>query len=596
MHPRTSCIRIQWSLWLFLIPSFLLASEGKIRGTITDKATGMPVSQAEVCIGNYSLKAISDSNGEYIILNVPVGTHTLTVRHADFGEIQFTGVIVRSSLTTYQDLVLSGDEQTIQVDPVRIEKDETGDIQTFRGEEIERMPLREVGDVLSMMAGVVNLDGNFHIRGGRHDELGWVMDGFNVSDVFDGKSMVPVIPNAIEQVTLRPGNFSAEYGGKMSGMAEITLKTGSPQYNITGEMISDDFWAVKDERGSYEILGIDRLYSYGYNDYVLTAGGPVLPKYDKLRFFIAGQRRNRLSDAAWFQGFHQDSIQMISRTTTWHNEQLTDTAILYIDQPPGRLPGGGSGGLTVQGNLLWDFKPFRVKVGGTWSQSRSTPQTGDPRGIYTIGTRDTRYHYGNYNGYFDVTHTINPTMFYTLAGSYSQKYNEYGDPLMGWDKDSWADWGDPTKNPTLVDTSQAWGSYLLPFNPNFAVGYPGTPAQYYHKEKEEKTTLKFDFTKQFGKHHEVKVGGEYSMSKYRAFSFNARGYLRRLRDIGLDPNSYSEWDIYSPLLDQCIGYDWFGNEIEEDMIVETRLGLPKPVDINLRNATEICWSVHSRPD
>ncbi len=571
MQSRTRFVWFKRFLWLLLIPTFLFASSGKIRGTIIHKETGIPVSGAEVHIENYSLKAISDINGEYILLNVPAGSHTIIVYHADYEEIRFENVVVRSGLTTYQDLVLSGDKCIIQVDPVRIEKDETGDVQTFRREEIERLPLRDVEDVLSIMAGVVHLDDNFHIRGGRHDELGWMVDGFNVSDAFDGDPMIQVIPNAIEEITLHPGNFSAEYGGKMSGMADITLKTGGPIYKITGEIISDDFWAFKDKRGAYEILGIDKLYSYGYSDYVLTASGPVLPKYDKLRFFIAGQRRNRLSDATWFQGFQQDPIQLIGKWTTWHWEQIVDTLNLYLDVPPGRLPGGGSSDLTVQGNLLWDFKPFRLKVGGTWSQGRSTPQTSDPQKFISIGTRDPRTHTGSWNGYFNLTQHISPTFYYSLSGSYTKKHWESGDPLMGWDKDSWIDWGDPIINPTLIDTSQATGAYPLPFDPNFRISYPGSPVYAYEKGEEEKYSLRFDLTKQLGRNHEVKLGGEYHQTKFRAFRFRARDFLKRLRDVGLNPASYSEFDIYNPLVDMW-GYDWFGNEIEKDMIVETKIG------------------------
>ena len=397
----------------------LFASSGKTRGTITEAETGMPVIHAEVSIDHFSLKAFTDENGEYILLNVPVGTHTLIVRYSEYGENHFTDVVVRPNVTTYQDLVLSGEYRTIQVNPVRIEKDETGDIQTFKGEEIERMPLREVEEVLSVMNGVVRLDDNFHIRGGRHDELGWVVDGINVSDVFDGDPMIPVIPNAVEQVTLRPGNFSAEYGGKMSGMAEITLKTGGLKYKFSGEFISDDFWALKDERGAYEILGIDKLYSYGYSDYVLTASGPVLPKYNKLRFFIAGQRRNRLSDATWFEGFQQDEIQVMLRFPDRYDVQFLDTLDYSIDVPPGRLPGGGSSALTVQGNILWDFKPFRIKAGGTWHQGRSTPQTTNPQEFLAIGTRDRRTHTGSWNGYFNLSHNISPTFYYSVSGSYT---------------------------------------------------------------------------------------------------------------------------------------------------------------------------------
>ena len=570
-----------------LVPGMVWAAVGKVRGTVVDKETGEPLIQANVRILGTSMGAASDVNGVYIILNVPAGKYDLEVSYMGYKKTTVTGVIVNAGLTTFRDfslekVVLEGQEVTIVAERPLIDKGETNEIHYMRSEDIEQMPIRGVNAVVASMAGVIN-DGGFHVRGGRDDEMAFYVDGVNTSDAFDGGGMQSVISNAIEEVQLQTGGFTAEYGGKMSGMTMTTLKTGKTKYNFTGEIISDDFWAVKSDAGSYEILGVKELYSFGYNDYVMTASGPVMPSFRDLRFFVAAQTYNRLSSAYWYDGFHQDSTQIINKTTTWHNEQLVDTAMLYIDQPPGRLPGGGSAGLTVQGNLLWDFKPFRIKVGGTFNQSRSTGQTTNPRSIYSIGTRSQRNHNGNYSGYFNLTHSVDPTMFYTVAGSYSQTNWENGDPLMGWDKDSWIDWGDPELNPTLADTSQTWGSYTLPFDPNMKVGYPGSPDREFVKGKEEKYTLKADFTKQFGKQHEVKIGAEYAVSKYRSFWFSARAYMRRLRDVGLDPESYSEWDIYNPIV-AIRGYDWFGNEIEDDMIVEKKIGQPAPVDINLRNA------------
>jgi outer membrane receptor protein involved in Fe transport len=205
----------------------------------------------------------------------------------------------------------------------------------------------------------------------------------------------------------------------------------------------------------------------------------------------------------------------------------------------------------------------------------------------TIGYRDRRYHNQNYSAYLNMTHNVDPTMFYTIAASYNKRNWENGDPLMGWDKDSWIEWGDPGINPSLMDTSQTYGSFPLPFDPAFSIGHAalgqGNVISTYRKGEEYKYTFKFDVTKQFGKRHEIKAGGEYSYSKYRAYTFEARNYLKRMRDVGLSPDNYTEYDIYEEIAFMR-GYDWFGEPIEEDMVVTTKLGLPEEISINIRNA------------
>ena len=574
-----------------LIPCMAWAAAGKVRGTVMDKETGEPLIQANVRIQGTSMGAASDVNGEYIILNVPAGKYALEVSYMGYKKTTITNVIVNAGLTTYRDfelekVVLEGQEVTIVAERPLIDKGETNEIHYMRSEDIEQMPIRGVDAIVGTMAGVIvdEQDGELHVRGGRDDEMAYFVDGVNVSNNFEGERMISIISNAIEEVQLQTGGFTAEFGGKMSGMTLTTLKTGKPKYNFTGEFISDDFWALKDDAGSYEILGINELYSFGYNDYILTASGPILPEFRDLRFFVAAQSYNRLSNASWFQGFQQDEIQLINKTTDWHNVQHVDTLNYSMDMPPGRQPGGGNAGLTVQGNLLFDLRPFRIKVGGTWHNSRSTGQTTDPENLLNIGTRSRRNHNQNYNAYLNLTHTVDPTMFYTISASYSNRNWENGDPLMGWDKDSWKDWGDPAINPTLVDSSDTWGNYPLPFDPNFRVFYPGSPVWDYNKGEETKLSLKFDFTKQMGKAHELKVGGEYSQSKFRSFNFDCVEWLRRDRDVAKNPELYSEYDYYSPLAGYFMGYDYLGNEVEEDMIVETKIGLAAPENLNLRNA------------
>jgi len=103
---------------LILLPVFLFAQEGKLRGKITDKESGEPLIGANVQIEGMTLGASSDVDGNYVILSVPVGTYTLKVTYVGYSPIEESNVRVNSNLSTILDFKLSS--TAVQVKPVEI--------------------------------------------------------------------------------------------------------------------------------------------------------------------------------------------------------------------------------------------------------------------------------------------------------------------------------------------------------------------------------------------------------------------------------------------------------------------------------------------
>jgi len=610
-----------------VLPGMLLAQNGKIRGTVVDKSNGDPLNGASVQIQNTSYGAATNVNGEYIILNVPAGKYTLEVSYIGYKKMLIKDVVVTSGLTGYQEIemeteVLEGEEIVITAVKPLFEKGKTNEIQVMRGEDLQHMPIRGVGGAIAQMAGVVRQGSSFYVRGGRANQTAYIVDGVNTSNNFGGGSMTTVIHGAIEEVQMQTGGYGAEYGGKMSGIAMTKTKTGTRKYHLTAEAISDDFWAVKDDAGSYEILGIDKLYSFGYNNYTLTASGPVIPNNDKIRFFIAAERHYEDSWASWFQGFHQDSMQVTSTSNyrvgsllyNAHKDDkgnvasIRDTADLYIDVPPGRAPGGGYARSTLNSNIVFDFQPIRVQAGFNYSTSRSTPRTTNPRGLITVGESQSRITKPEtMNGYLKLTHTVDPTMFYTLQASYATSKTEYGPKGLDWKfgadnfvigdsgvyDEMFSSWSDPAKHNGLLDRNRGYGNFYMPFTGDFAFSHymindtlPGgtvRPDGRYYKRNEDKWTIKFDISKQFGTTHEVKFGGSYSTSVYRTYFIDLRDYYWKKRSYDLDPGRLTDYDFWSGMA-STRGYDVYGNKVDKAQIVATKKGLNNSVDINIRNA------------
>lgn len=62
-------------------------SNAKIKGTITDALTGDPLIGTNIAILGTSLGTSTDLNGEYIITNIPAGTHTVVFRYIGYKNI-----------------------------------------------------------------------------------------------------------------------------------------------------------------------------------------------------------------------------------------------------------------------------------------------------------------------------------------------------------------------------------------------------------------------------------------------------------------------------------------------------------------------------
>jgi outer membrane receptor protein involved in Fe transport len=120
--------------------------------------------------------------------------------------------------------------------------DETSSMVRVSKEDIENKVVSSVEDILSEQIGVTTQDNEIHIRGGRIDESMFVVDGFSVKDPLSGYSgNLFVNADAIEELEIITGGYSAEYGQAMSGVINIKLKEGRDYYEGAIKYASDRF-------------------------------------------------------------------------------------------------------------------------------------------------------------------------------------------------------------------------------------------------------------------------------------------------------------------------------------------------------------------
>ncbi len=273
VHRRTmkSIIATAFLLILF-IPAAYGGTTGKISGKVIDAQTKeFPIGVNIVLVGT-TLGASTDLNGEYYIINIPPGTYRLRASAVGYAPQTVGNVTVSADRTTQISFTLEpqGVEMNVQeVVAVRplVQKDLTSTTATVTSDEISALPLETVSDAVNLQAGVV--DG--HFRGGRSNEVKYLIDGMSVNDVFSGDFELEAGINSVQEVQVLSGTFNAEYGEALSGVVNEVTKTAHDNYAGSFSAYTGDYLTTRTSL----FQNIDHISPADLQDYEGLLSGPM---------------------------------------------------------------------------------------------------------------------------------------------------------------------------------------------------------------------------------------------------------------------------------------------------------------------------------
>ncbi len=297
-----------------LLVSLLWAgTTGKITGRVTDATTGDGLPFAVVKIKGTQMGAFTDDQGYYVILNVPPGTYDIEVTYTGYQPGIVEGVVVEADRTIEVNIALK--PTTVEVEPIIVKAKEKlirPDVpesrQTFKGEQIAAIPVTRIQQAVSLSAGVINR-GGLHIRGGRPDEVVYVVNGVEVRDPYTNATNAGVPLIAMEEASISRGGFDVDQGTTASGAILLVTRGGSDKYGfelrsstMNFSFLGDKIYGYLDENtGDYYrdfVLGRVRDWSAVrvkrhrtgefFNDFAIY--GPLIPtRRDWAQFFIGGE-------------------------------------------------------------------------------------------------------------------------------------------------------------------------------------------------------------------------------------------------------------------------------------------------------------------
>ncbi len=584
---------------LFLIPLFVFGQTGKIKGTITEMGTDEPLIGANLIILGTSLGAATDINGEYTITNVEAGVYDVKASFVGYQSKTISKLRVNAGLTIELNFDLAGEGFTIQEISVVAERPLVNKFATnanriATSEDIDALPVRGLNEILALTPGVTFQDNAVFVRGGRQDEVGFYLEGASITDPVVGGRAVTIVQDAVEEIQVQSGGYTAEYGGANSGIIYTQMKTGTPKWKASLEYITDNI-SFKGKGDRYS--GEDRLGAnwYGYSDMIGTISGPVFD--ERIKLFLLGNYSFQADQNP--QPYPGIDLGIIGDPTTGDSIDFT--------YPAGALRNNSLETITGSGTLTLDFNPFIFRMVGSYTQSQDEyPWYGRVGGNIASFLNSDRIATREFtDGAFSLkaTHIINPTTFYELSGGYSFRNADVFDPIL---EDNWLGYGDSTANAAAGVTwnrgeDDNTGRFQRPARLNifsFSFNGPGDVMANYQNSKREKFNIAGALSMELGKEHSIKAGGELQLFTIRNYAWTnesvmAIGGLLNANDLLEDSNPLKQTDE-EVIIGRGVnnyGYDLFGNEYDgSDNLAAGQVAPKQPVFFGAYLQDKIEWN------
>ncbi len=544
-----------------LLSSYAFAQDGKLRGRVTDRETGAALIGANVFLEETTLGAATDINGDFIMLSVPPGTYTVRVSFIGYAPIIMSNVRVNANLTTTQDFEMAS--SAIQVGAIEvvaerplIQRNTTNTVRFVNQEDLDNIPIRGVQNILGLQAGVVLQDGELYIRGGRAGEVAYFIDGARVTNPVFNNQNVHIIQEAIEELQLQAGGYTAEFGGANSGIVRTNIRTGGSQYRVSLDYQTDRFG----EPGS-EALGSS---IFGWQNAVVTIGGPVM---DKMRFFFAGQhnyRHNR--DVMYIEPFRFENLV----TDAFGGRPVGEPLPGPVEFNKNHLQNNWQRNNAAQGTILYDLSPLKLKLSGSFQETKQPLDGQWPVALQGFFNQK-RNRMQTENTYFAnarATHLLGTNTFYELGISYQNRNLKAVDPDFG---DNWQLYVDQIANEELgYDGFQGRYEGPLPYSTinAFNFRHENAPNNRYDKNEQMGLGFTLDVTSQLRTNWEVKTGGSLDMWSVRHFSIlNIESFMIFLNgEDGNTPRVFADANERRIRLGKAgtvnhYGYDIDGNKV-----------------------------------
>ncbi len=320
---------------LVVVPSRRPPTSPVLRGSVQSRLALTAVPGVAVRVVGLGVETLTDSEGRFAIPGLQPGTYTLEARRPGFVIEQKDVVLAPGGEVdvpfVLQPAPLAAEEITVHPSQISLLDEEPAAPLALSREEILDLP-HLGGDVfraMSLLPGISSNDvtAQFHVRGGRRDEVQVLLDGQELYEAYhlkDFDNALSVVPTAdLARLRLTTGAFPASYGDRMGAILDmstidppeprqfrLSLSVLDAQLETAGRRGEGLGWLLSARRGTTDLAG--RIFGqedpsywdlFGKVDGQLTPGQSVrangLHSADRLGFVQERQGELRRLDTEY---------------------------------------------------------------------------------------------------------------------------------------------------------------------------------------------------------------------------------------------------------------------------------------------------------
>ena len=431
---------------------------GVIVGTVMD-ASGSVIPNAEVEALNQgtdvSQTTHTNSQGDYLFLNMDPGTYTISVSAQNFTPVKDEGVVLPARETVRSDFKLSVQSVIQQIEVTARQEVVSEDLtqsSSMSGKEIDSLPLNfratnapsPIGT--SILTAGVNEDpsGNLTFSGQLPTATSFTLDGTSVQLVRYGGPTRDLFPSVegIAEFRINTSGNSAEFAQPTD--LTVVTKSGSNQLHGSG------FWYF--QRKAWNSMDPIADYNPSLNANTLggSVGGPIIKDHTFFYFDYEGVRLDQNSLIA---------TQTIP--TAWVSGDLSGVPGLVLTNP--------LTGQVIAGNKITNIDPTAATILPLFFPTPTNSSTNiDATGNNLVTTMPGKYSVNGYDGRLDHVFNSNHRIFGRVTQKSISSTGTDGTAATG----ALGATGDTSYNPlmgtfsTLTDATNLAVSYNWIIRPN----------------------------------------------------------------------------------------------------------------------------------
>ena len=469
---------------------------GEIVGTATDPSGAVLPNVAVKATNketNRTVETQTGSVGDYSFRNLDPGAYTVRFELKGFNRMEIAAISLPlgKTLRVNAPMTVASSEQSVIVTeaPPLIDTTNTTMANNITAEQFNLLPKARSFQNLAVLSTSVNsgaLEGGIQVNGASGAENNFTVDGISTTSLINGQSRQDAAFEILQEVQVKTGGISAEFGGAMGGVISAITKSGGNafhgdvHYYLSGNSLSAGpvkrlLLSPTDQISTK--YHQDEKQKNNINEFGYALGGYLVKNW--LYFFSAASPRfnRRENNYKFSNGTEPDVISQKSLNNLMFEKLSFDIT------------------KNLRGNAFWLWTP-------TSSTGRLPGYNGECPNCTVAGRAASQV---NKNiGYFapqsnygaDLTWMITPTtLFAVKAGRFWDNYKDTGLPLV---------------TPVNFSTSASALSFEIPAALRLPTGSNNTPRiiQSFY-DVAARTYIQGDFGKylNFAGTHDLKIGG-----------------------------------------------------------------------------------------